>query len=180
LPVFAILIKLNLTLTGINWESVINTLLLVGIINTLVFTSIRTYAGIVRFTGLQDAFRIALSVIVSAVILFFVNLISENFDEKFILSHVIIILYTTFSFLALISYRVIVKFVFAYARNYNMKKKFVVIFGAAEAGVATKRVMENDMQNNITLLAFIDDNKKKTKSIGWYSDSVLYGFSGIG
>ena len=43
-----------------------------------------------------------------------------------------------------------------------MKKKTVVIFGAGEAGVATKRVLEHDTHNNINLLAFIDDDRKKT------------------
>jgi FlaA1/EpsC-like NDP-sugar epimerase len=162
---FAILIKLNLTVTGMNWESLVNTILLIGIINTLVFTSLRTFSGIVRFTGFQDASRIAISVILSSGILFFVHLISENYSEKFIISTVIIIIYATFSFLALISYRVLVKFVFAFSRSYNMKKKFVVIFGAAEAGVATKRVLEHDTINSIQLVAFVDDNKKKSKKV---------------
>jgi FlaA1/EpsC-like NDP-sugar epimerase len=162
---FAILIKLNLTVTGMNWESLINTILLIGIINTLVFTSLRTFSGIVRFTGFQDATRIAVSIILSSGILFFVHLISENYGNKFILSPVIIIIYAAFSFLALISYRVLVKVVFAYSRNYSMKKKYVVIFGAAEAGIATKRVLEHDTQNSIQLVSFIDDNKKKAKKI---------------
>ena len=99
---FAILIKLNLTVTGMNWEALVNTILLIGIINTLVFTSLRTFSGIVRFTGFQDATRIALSILLSSGILFFVQLISENYSEKFILSTVIIIIYATFSFLAVI------------------------------------------------------------------------------
>jgi len=121
-----------------NWEALVNTILLMGIINTLVFASLRTFAGIVRFTGFQDATRIAVSVLLSASILMMVHIITESYTQKFILSNVIIIVYATFSFLALISYRVFVKVIFAYSRNYNMKKKYVVIFGAAEAGIATK------------------------------------------
>jgi FlaA1/EpsC-like NDP-sugar epimerase len=119
---FAILLKLNLTVSGMNWEALLNTLLLVGIINILVFTSLRTYSGIVRFTGFQDTTRIAIATVLSSGILFFVHLISQNYAEKFILSPVIIILYATFSFLALISYRVLVKVVFAYSRNYSAKR----------------------------------------------------------
>ena len=44
-------------------------------------------------------------------------------------------------------------------------KKNVVIFGAGEAGVATKRVLEHDTQNNISLLAFIDDDRKKNNKV---------------
>ena len=66
----AIAIKQNLTLVGLSWEAVFNTFVLVLIINTLVFTSIKTYSGIVRYTGIQDAFRISISVIASAAFLF--------------------------------------------------------------------------------------------------------------
>ena len=61
------------------------------------------------------------------------------------------------------TYRVLVKDLFAYAKNYKMIKKNVVIFGAADTGVATQRVLENDGHSNINIIAFIDDDKKKTK-----------------
>ena len=38
----AITIKQNMTLVGLSWEAVFNTFVLVTIINTLVFTSIKT------------------------------------------------------------------------------------------------------------------------------------------
>ena len=159
----AIAISQNLTLVGINWEAIANTALLVIITNSLVFTSIKTYSGIVRYTGLQDAIRIALSVFVSTILLFLINGLSIRFVDGFGLSNVVLIVYATFSFLFLISYRVMVKYLFSYAKNYKMIKKNVVIFGAADTGVATQRVLENDGHSNINIVAFIDDDKKKTK-----------------
>ena len=158
----AIVIKQNLTLIGLSWEAVFNTFVLVAIINTLVFTSIKTYSGIVRYTGIQDAFRIGISVIASAALLFIVNSISFRYSQEFILGSAVEIVYGGFSFLILVSYRVLVKFLFAYAKNYKMKKKSVVIFGAADTGVATQRVLENHGGNNIHIVAFIDDDKKKS------------------
>ena len=158
----AIAIKQNLTLIGISWEAVLNTFVLVLITNALVFTSIKTYSGIVRYTGIQDAFRISISVLGSAAILFIVNNISYRYSQEFVLSTVVVIVYSGFSFLILVSYRVLVKFLFAYAKNYKMKKKNVVIFGAADTGVATQRVLENDGATNINIVAFVDDDKKKT------------------
>ena len=159
----AIAISHNLTLVGINWEAIMNTALLVVITNSLVFTSIKTYSGIVRYTGLQDAIRIAISVLVSTVLLFLVNGLSIRFVDGFGLSNVVLIVYATFSFLFLMTYRVLVKYLFSYAKNYKMIKKNVVIFGAADTGVATQRVLENDGHSNIHIVAFIDDDKKKTK-----------------
>ena len=158
----AITIKQNMTLVGLSWEAVFNTFVLVTIINTLVFTSIKTYSGIVRYTGIQDAFRIGISVIASAALLFIVNSISFRYSQEFILGSAVEIVYGGFSFLILVSYRVLVKFLFAYAKNYKMKKKSVVIFGAADTGVATQRVLENHGGNNIHIVAFIDDDKKKS------------------
>ena len=157
----AIAIKQNLTLVGIEWDAVFNTGLLIFIANTLVFTSIKTYSGIVRYTGFQDAVRIAVSVFISSLLLFLVNGLSIKFVQDFGLTGSVLIMYTTFSFLFLMSYRVAVKYLFYYAKNYKMTKKNVVIFGAGDTGVATQRVLENDSQLNIQVLAFIDDDKKK-------------------
>ncbi len=161
----ALIVKQNLVLTGFAWDSVLSTLFLLMITNGLVFTSIKTYAGIVRYTGMQDAIRIAVSIFVSSALLFLFSKLSYNYRDAFILDNVIIILYASFAFLSMLSYRMGVKFLFAYAKNYKMVKKNVVIFGAGEAGVATKRVLEHDTQNNISLLAFIDDDRKKNKKV---------------
>jgi FlaA1/EpsC-like NDP-sugar epimerase len=158
----AFIIKRNLELSGLQWPPVINTFILLIIANILIFASVKTYTGIVRYTGFQDAVRILVAIFLSSSLLLLVSKASENSTNAFVLDNVLIILYASFSFLSLVSYRIGIKFLFSYAKNYKMKKKTVVIFGAGEAGVATKRVLEHDTQNNIHLLAFIDDDRKKT------------------
>ncbi len=161
----AFVIKQNLVLQGFNWEAIVNTVIIMIIVNSLVFSTIKTYAGIVRYTGVQDAIRIGISIFGSTLVLFILSYISLRYSKAFILDNVVLILYTTFSFLSLISYRVFVKYAFSYFRNYNMKRKTVIIFGAGETGVATKRVLEHDTQNNINIIAFIDDDKKKNNKV---------------
>ena len=159
----AFIVKQNLTLVGVKWESLFTTVAIMLIVNAFVFTTIKTYAGIVRYTGMQDALRIAVSVLASSVVLYLISVISSPIQNDLVLNNVVIIVYATFSFLALLTYRVAIKFGFAYLRSYKMKRKTVVIFGAGEAGVATKRVLEHDGQNHISILAFVDDDRKKTK-----------------
>ncbi|MBU6263116.1 MAG: polysaccharide biosynthesis protein [Bacteroidetes bacterium] len=159
----AFIVKQNLTLVGVNWENLVTTIAIMLIVNAFVFTTIKTYAGIVRYTGMQDALRIAVSVMVSSVVLYLLSIISSPIQDSLVLNNVVIIVYATFSFLALLTYRVAVKFGFAYLRSYKMKRKTVVIFGAGEAGVATKRVLEHDGQNHISIVAFVDDDRKKNK-----------------
>jgi len=157
----AILIQQNVALEVTNWEHVLNAIFLILLVNTLVFTTTKSYTGIVRYTGVQDALRIAVAVGLSSFIILVINTVALGISNILSLTTLVIVLYTTFSFLFLISYRVLVKYLFAYAKNYKMQKKSVVIFGAAATGVATQRVLENDGLANIQVIAFIDDDRKK-------------------
>ena len=157
----AILIQQNVALRAMNWDHVVNSIFLILLINSLVFTTTKSYTGIVRYTGVQDAVRIAAAVAISSFIILVINTVALGYSTILSLTTLVITLYTVFSFLFLISYRVLVKYLFSYAKNYKMKKKLVVIFGAGDTGVATQRVLENDGQSNIQIVAFIDDDKKK-------------------
>lgn len=157
----AILIQQNVALGVTNWEHVLNATFLILLVNALVFTTTKSYTGIVRYTGVQDAFRILVAVGLSSFIILVINTVALGISNILSLTTLIISLYTIFSFLFLISYRVLVKYLFAYAKNYKMQKKSVVIFGAAATGVATQRVLENDGLANIQIVAFIDDDRKK-------------------
>jgi FlaA1/EpsC-like NDP-sugar epimerase len=157
----AILIQKNVAVQAIDFENLVNSIFFILLINGLVFTTTKSHTGIVRYTGVQDAFRIGLAVALSSFIILVINTLALGYSKILSLSNLVIGLYTLLSFFFLISYRVLVKYLFAYAKNYKMKKKNVVIFGAADTGVATQRVLENDGQSNIQVLAFIDDDKKK-------------------
>jgi FlaA1/EpsC-like NDP-sugar epimerase len=97
----------------------------------------------------------------SSFIILVINTVALGVSSILSMTTLVIVLYTIFSFLFLISYRVLIKYLFAYAKNYKMQKKSVVIFGAAATGVATQRVLENDGLANIQVIAFIDDDRKK-------------------
>ena len=157
----AILIQQNVILQTIHWPNVINSFFLILLVNSLVFTTTKSYTGIVRYTGVQDAVRIASAVAISSFIILVINTLALGYSTILSLTTLVISLYTVFTFLFLISYRVLVKYLFAYAKNYKMKKKSVIIFGAGDTGVATQRVLENDGQSNIQIIAFIDDDRKK-------------------
>ena len=157
----AILIQYNVSVKLINWNNILNAMILITLINSLVFILTKSYTGIVRYTGVQDALRILLAISGSSFLILVINTLALGYGSILSLTTLVIVLYSIFCFLFLISYRVLVRYLFAYAKNYKMQKKTVVIFGAADTGVATQRVLENDGQSNIQVLAFIDDDKKK-------------------
>lgn len=164
--VVAYLIGHNLNFTLISLRELSSNLLVLSVLNTLIFFNFKTYAGIVRYTGVQDAFRVTYSLLVSTGILGFLSLVSIANDKSFIsLPLVTLIVYAVFSFLSLIAYRVLVKYAFNYLRNSKMTPKNVIIYGAGEAGFATKRVLDHDISSKTRVIAYIDDNPRKESKV---------------
>jgi FlaA1/EpsC-like NDP-sugar epimerase len=164
--VVAYLIGHNLNLDLISVRELSSNLLVLSVLNSLIFLNFKTYSGIVRYTGVQDAFRVTFSLLVSTGILGFLSLVSLANDKTFIsLPLVTLIVYAIFSFLNLIAYRVLVKYAFNYLRNSKMTPKNVIIYGAGEAGFATKRVLDHDISSKIRVVAYIDDNPRKESKV---------------
>lgn len=153
--------KNNLVLSLVDRNVMLRVMLILLLVNLMVFTSLRTYRGIVRYTGLQDGLRVLASVIISTAALFFLQFLYEEQTLHLSVSGSIFILYAVFSFLFMLGYRILVKQGFNGLKNYNKSRKQVVIFGAGEAGVATKQVLANDNRTGFSVIAFIDDDKKK-------------------
>lgn len=158
---FAVILQHNFIVDRINFIGFYKSVLLLIAVNSLVFYSVKTFAGIVRYTSAQDSFRILFSVILSSLILFFMNALIIVATGTPVISNAAIVIYTLFSFLLLITYRIIVKYFFMYLKNAKLDKIRVIIYGAGEAGVATKRTFDHDAKVNKTIMAFVDDDLRK-------------------
>jgi len=156
----ALILKSNLLLTAIPWEEAFGLLVSSFLINILVFLSLKTYKGIVRFTGLQDALRVMATVALSSLLIIIQFYLNNSFNGNDPAFNTMMVMYAVFFFLFLLGYRVLVKYGFNILRNLDKTKKNVVIYGAGRTGQATKRVLENE-NIGFSLIAFIDDDKRK-------------------
>jgi FlaA1/EpsC-like NDP-sugar epimerase len=77
--VVAYLIGHNLNFTLISLRELSSNLLVISVLNTLIFFNFKTYAGIVRYIGVQDAFRVIYSLLFSTGILGFLSLEVDPF-----------------------------------------------------------------------------------------------------
>lgn len=159
--IVAKVLKHNFIIDDINTLALYKSIVLVVVANTFVFFNIKTFAGIVRYTSAQDSFRILFAVILSSLIIFFSNALLIVFKLTPVVSNVTIITYSLCSFLFLITYRIIVKYFFMYIKNANLDKIRIIIYGAGEAGVATKRTFDHDNKFNKTIIAYVDDDPRK-------------------
>ncbi len=139
-----------------------------AIIGTLCFSSLSIYKGIIRYSELKDVIRIIKFGFLqfgcwSAVYL--IN--SNNFVTSSITVPMLLINLFVVIFL-LVSFRLLVKEIyFRAAQNKTATSQRTLIFGAGMMGQITKRVLEQDININTTLVGFIDDSYYKIgKKIG--------------
>jgi FlaA1/EpsC-like NDP-sugar epimerase len=154
-------LKFNFDFSTLNFVDFSRNILIITAINIVVFFNVKTYAGIIRYTSAQDTFRILFAVLISNGIFFFVNLGVIALGINPLISNTILIINGLTSFLLLITYRVMIKYFFLYIKNLNLDKRKVIIYGAGEAGLATKRTFDHDAKVNKTIIAFVDDDDRK-------------------
>lgn len=122
----------------------------------------KTYQGIVKYTSSKDAQRIFIVISIGSVVFCLIDFISYYFiNKKFPIPFSIIIIdYMATTFL-MISLRVMFKALYLELTNPNKDKRSVIIFGAGESGIITKRTLDRDAGTKYKVLAFIDDDTKK-------------------
>ena len=157
----AYLIKHNFDLSNLDYVEFSRNVLVTTVISTLVFINVRTYSGIIRYTSAQDTFRILYAIIVSNSTFFLLNMGFVATGNSQLISNGILIINGLASFLMLITYRVLVKYFFIYIKNLKLDTVRVMIYGAGEAGVATKRTFDHDPNVNKNIIGFVDDDQRK-------------------
>lgn len=161
--VFAYIIKTNFKLSNFDFEKSIYVLLLILSIRIISFLISKTYSGIVRYTSTKDALRIFTVIFSGSVIIFLSNILYNilKSDELIPLS-IIVIEFLTTVFIMTMS-RFVVKTLYFEYDGGNKSKKKVVIYGATQLGITTKRTLEKDESSNYIVSAFFD---KSTKAVG--------------
>ncbi len=122
----------------------------------------KIYAGIIRYTSTRDAVRIFFTVTGGSVAFIIANLISYKIKAFYVVPFSIVIIdYITTVFVMTAS-RIFVKTLYMEITNPTKNKRDVIIYGAGESGVITKRALDRDAGTKYRVIAFIDDDEKKT------------------
>jgi FlaA1/EpsC-like NDP-sugar epimerase len=157
----AYFLRYNFDLNSIQPVEFGRNVIIISVINIMVFLNVKTYSGIIRYTSAQDTFRVLYAVIATNGIFFFINMAVLAFNKDPYISNIVLVINGLTSFLFLITYRVLIKYFFMYIKNLTLDKRKVIIYGAGEAGLATKRTFDHDGKVNKTIIAFVDDDERK-------------------
>ena len=157
-------LRYNFTLSSDDFNNFISTLPLVIAIRLVYFILFRTYSGIIRFTGTQDAIRLFKATGFGSVTILCISLLYfYNSPESKVLvpTSIIIIDFVSAVFL-LTSFRLAAKILYVQLTRSSEEKKRVAIFGAGQAGLITKRTLDQDRSANVKVVAFFDDELSKS------------------
>ena len=121
----------------------------------------KSYAGIVRYTGMQDGLRIVGTELLSLGLVLLFNLVYYYNFQRNIIPYSVVLISFFISSLFLYQYRLLVKNIFVYVKSETAGRIPVVIFGGGVAGFLTKQAMEADLSSPYRLVAFLDDDVKK-------------------
>ncbi len=135
-------------------------MILIGI-RLISFIISKTYKGVVRYTGSSDAMRIFKVVIAGSACMFLVNFITLYSIGRFIIPSAIIVIDALVTLFLMISSRLAVKAVYFENKNPEKEKIHVIIYGAGESGIITKRTLDRDAAIRYKVVGFIDDDEKK-------------------
>ena len=121
----------------------------------------KTYAGIIRYTSTQDAKRIFMVITLGSLTLLVLALLKYYYyDHKFLLPLSIIFVDYLASIFLLITSRMLVKLLYVETQKSRGATKNVIIYGAGEMGLITKRTLERDTNILYNVIGFVDENPK--------------------
>jgi len=139
-------------------------------VRLLFFMLFGTQKIVVRFTNTKDVIRIFISCLAATLFLGLLNLICYLFVHVYVVPTSIIIMEFFITTVIMVFYRFAFKIVYLEKVNPTKLKKNIVIFGAGEAGITTKRALDRDTESKYNVLAFFDEDPKK---IGKNVESVF-------
>lgn len=122
----------------------------------------KTYAGIIRYTSTQDAIRIFTVLTLGSLVFCLLNQVRYRWLEGiYYIPYSIIFIEYLATLFALVVSRIAVKIFYIELKTPAKAKTRVVIYGAGESGLITKRTIDREKSSGVQVVAFIDDDKDK-------------------
>ncbi|MEA2105240.1 MAG: nucleoside-diphosphate sugar epimerase/dehydratase [Bacteroidota bacterium] len=128
-------------------------------VRSITFLIFRTYAGIIRYSGAKDTERIFIVAITGSILFIIINILNYYLiNGTFIIPFSIIAIDFLITIFLMASFRLSTKIIYQELYNPTKEKTGMVIYGADQFGVITKRTLDRDAKSKHKVLAFLDIN----------------------
>lgn len=164
----AFAVRLNFELEGLRLEKETPQAFFITLVYGLAFLVFRSYSGIIRHTGLNDAYRIFLATATAFIVTLAFGMTTRFFSIQmpWTTSYAVYLIHFLLAYFVLMGARVVVKTVFAQVmRSRRDKGHRVIIFGAGASGVLARNALVNDPGTIYEMVAFADDNPGKVNKM---------------
>lgn len=159
---FAVFIRGTINMPSkLSFEDYITAPLLIVLVRVIVFLAFSTHKMVVRYTNSNNLLKIFFACSTASLILFLANKTMFFISGFHIIPMSIIYIELPMSLAFLIFYRIQFKTYYLETINPSKLKKNIVIFGAGESGILTKRVFDRDQISKYNVLSFFDEDPNK-------------------
>lgn len=136
-----------LSKTNFNFSSFFFIVFIIVTLRIIIFLLFKINHIVVRYTNTKDIAKIFWCCFVGSISLIFLNFISYLFQQQFLVPTSIVIMEFFITTFSMVFYRLTFKLVFLETVNPAKHKQDIIIIGAGEAGMTTKRVLDRDRGN---------------------------------
>ena len=174
--IYANYLRLNFDLSIIKVSDLADDVIATVLTNSILFYIFRTYHGIIRLSGFQEAFRSISAVFYSFFIMLILNISLMVFAIPPFIPISVLFIYFFISSFSVFGYRLLVKHLYRISVTQE-EDIHIVIYGAELNGSVLKKTIEQTSNNRYKIVAFIDDDENL---FGKTIDNVkIYSFSQI-
>lgn len=175
----ALLLRFNFELEGASLGLLLSQIVFTIVIYLIGFIAFKSYTGIIRHTGIQDALRILKAsfsaLILGAAVSFTLQFLPFT-TPKFSLSIFVITLFL--ALVAIIGFRFLVKTIFHQVLQGRKQSRIrVLIYGAGSSGIITRITLGQDQTRFYDIVGYIDDHQqkwgKRVDGLPVFSPSIL-------
>jgi FlaA1/EpsC-like NDP-sugar epimerase len=131
------------------------------LLRTIAYLYFDIFKGVIRYTSSSDIFRIFISLLLSSLVIVIASIIKYKFGSTYILPLSIVIIEFLCSLFIMSSLRLALKALYFEYKNPRKNRSNIIIFGAGEAGIITKRTLDQDAALRYKVIGFMDDDKNK-------------------
>jgi FlaA1/EpsC-like NDP-sugar epimerase len=163
---FSFILRYNFDLQAVANYGISYNLLISLVANAALFYLLKSYAGIIRYTNIEDTFRLLIVNSIAAVFYFSVNfIVLQTAVEIRIFPVSVVVINFFITNFSLITYRLLVRYCFKFYQQHNKQKSNKIkaaVYDTGEHGLQTKKVINDFPSNDIEIVAFIDDLPSKS------------------
>ncbi|MCQ2284255.1 MAG: polysaccharide biosynthesis protein [Bacteroidales bacterium] len=135
--------------------------IVIVVVRFFFFLIFKVHRQVVRYTNTTDVIKIFFSCLSGSLFIVMLNFVITRIKGFYIVPNSVMFMEFFITLVLIIVYRFIIKIYYQESKNPSKGRKNIVILGAGESGLITKRTIERDNASKYNVLAFFDNDPQK-------------------